>query len=143
MTRYPLTPESTADLHLGDLFAVRLKGGDQAVLQVRGLKDSGAGAFTHFVAGVLAWRSPRLPVGFDLRGRRVLVEGVLRFEVFTSGGAQVFGTSDQAVPPVGWSDLAKAFAAGTTTEVWAWKSLRRRAEPALKDQPVEPESRPT
>ena len=61
------------------------------------------------------WRAPTLPVGFDLRGRRVLVEGVLRFEVFAPGRAEVFGNSDQVVPPVAWSDLAKAFAAGTST----------------------------
>ncbi len=136
MDRYPLVPASTSDLRLGDLFAVPLKRGERSVFQVRGLKSSGAGAYTHFVAGVLAWRSPRLPVGFDLRGRRVLVEGVLRFEVFAPGRAEVFGTSDLAVPPVAWSDLAKDFAAGTTTEVWSWKSLRRRAELALKDQPL-------
>jgi hypothetical protein len=136
VTRYPFVPASTADLRLGDLFAVPLKGGDLSVFQVRGLKSSGAGAYTHLVAGVLAWRAPRLPVGFDLRGRRVLAEGVLRFEVFAPGRAEVFGTSDQAVPPVAWSELAAAFTAGTTTEVWSWKSLRRRAELALKDLPA-------
>ena len=131
MRRFPFVPQSTGDLHLGDLFAVPLKGGDLAVLQVRGLKTSGSGAHTHFVAGVVDWRAPRLPVGHDLRGRRVLAEGVVRFEVFAPGRAEVFGTSVQPVPPPAWSDLAKDFAAGTSTEVWAWKSLRRRAQAAL------------
>ena len=129
---FPVVPASTADLQLGDLFAVPLKGGDLSVFQVRGLKSGGSGAYTHFVAGVVDWRAPKLPVGFDLRGRRVLVEGVLRFEVFAPGRAEVFGNSDQVVPPVSWSELAEAFTAGTTTEVWSWKSLRRRAELALK-----------
>ena len=133
--RFPLVPATTGELELGDLFAVPLKGGELSVFQVRGLKESGAGAYTHFVAGVVDWRAPNLPVGFDLRGRRVLTEGVLRFEVFAPGRAEVFGTSDQVVPPVAWSDLAKDFTAGTSTEVWSWKSLRRRAELALKDRP--------
>jgi hypothetical protein len=132
--RFPLVPATTADLQLGDLFAVPLKAGEVSVFQVRGLKEAGAGAYTHLVAGVVDWRAPQLPVGFDLRGRRVLVEGVLRFEVFGPGRAQVFGNSDQVVPPVAWSPLAKDFAAGTSTEVWSWKSLRRRAELALKDR---------
>lgn len=136
MRRYPFVPRSTSDLLIGDLFAVALKAGDQAVLQVRGLKTSGSGAHTHFVAGVVDWRAPQLPIGHDLRGRRVLAEGVLRFEVFAPGRAEIFGTSMQPVPPPPWSDLAKAFAAGTSTEVWAWKSLRRRAQAALSNDPV-------
>lgn len=137
MRRYPLVPRTTADLELGDLFAVPLKAGDLAVFQVRGLKTSGSGAYTHFVAGIVDWRSPSLPVGFDLRGRRVLVEGLLRFETFGPGRAEVFGTTDLIVPPVAWSDLAKAFSAGTIEEVWSWKSLRRRAETALRGRPTE------
>ncbi|WP_426564042.1 hypothetical protein ACPPVT_21830 [Angustibacter sp. McL0619] len=132
MRRFPLVPATTGDLELGDLFAVPLKGGDLSVFQVRGLKGSGAGAYTHFVAGIVDWRAPALPVGFDLRGRRALAEGVVRFEVFAAGRAEVFGNSDEVVPPVAWSELAKDFTAGTSTEVWAWKSLRRRAELALK-----------
>ena len=133
MRRYPFVPGSTADLQLGDLWTVPLKGGDLAVLQVRGLKTSGAGAYTHFAAGVVDWRSPTLPVGYDLRGRRVLVEGVVRFEVFAPGRAEVFGNSGQIIPPVTWSEVAREFAAGTHTEVWAWKSIRRRAERALAE----------
>ena len=131
MRRYPFVPGSTADLQVGDLWTVPLKGGDLAVLQVRGLKTSGAGAYTHLVAGVVNWRSPTLPVGYDLRGRRVLIEGVVRFEVFAPGRAEVFGNSDQIVPPCAWSDVAREFNAGARTEVWAWKSIRRRAEQAL------------
>lgn len=131
MRRYPFVPRGTGDLQLGDLWSVRLKGGDLAVLQVRGLKASGKGAHTHFVTGVLDWREPRLPVGFDLRGRRVLTEGVVRFEVFAPDRAAVFGSSDLAVPPAAWSELAPAFAAGTTQEVWAWRSIPRRAAAAL------------
>ena len=129
--RYPLVPQSPADLELGDLWTVPLKGGDLAVLQVRGLKTSGAGAYTHFVAGIVDWRSPSPPVGHDLRGRRVLVEGVTRFEVFAPGRAVVFGNSGETVPPPAWSEVARQFEAGTSTEVWAWKSLRRRAQLAL------------
>ncbi len=132
--RFPLVPATTGDLELGDLFAVPLKGGDLSVFQVRGLKTSGSGAYTHFVAGIVDWRAPSLPVGFDLRGRRVLVEGVLRFETFGPDRAQVFGNSDLVVPPVAWSDLTKAFTAGTNDEVWSWKSLRRRAGLALADR---------
>ena len=135
MRRFPLVPTTTADLELGDLFVVPLKAGDLSVFQVRGLKSSGSGAYTHFVAGIVDWRAPTLPVGFDLRGRRVLVEGLLRFETFGPGRAEVFGNTDLVVPPVGWSDLAKAFAAGTTDDVWSWKSLRRRAEVALRAKP--------
>ena len=131
MRRYPFVPGSTADLQLGDLWTVPLKGGDLAVLQVRGLKTSGAGAYTHFAAAVVDWRSPTLPVGYDLRGRRVLAEGVVRFEVFAPGRAEVFGNSGQIIPPVTWSEVAREFAAGTQTEVWAWKSIRRRAEQAF------------
>jgi hypothetical protein len=131
MRRYPFVPDSTADLQVGDLWTVPLKGGDLAVLQVRGLKTSGAGAYTHLVAAVVDWRSPNLPVGYDLRGRHVLAEGVIRFEVFAPGRAEVFGNSDQVVPPSAWSEVAREFTAGTRTEVWAWKSLRRRAELAL------------
>ena len=131
MRRYPFVPGSTADLQVGDLWAVPLKGGDLAVLQVRGLKTSGAGAYTHLVAAVVNWRSPTLPVGYDLRGRRVLVEGVVRFEVFAPGRAEVFGNSDQIVPPCAWSEVAREFNAGARTEVWAWKSIPRRAEQAL------------
>jgi hypothetical protein len=134
MRRYPFVPASTAELEPGDLWALPLKGGDLSVLQVRGVKTSGAGAYTHFVAGVVDWRSPRLPVGHDLRGRRILVEGVTRFEVFAPGRAEVFGSYGQTVPPPAWSEVARQFAAGTTTEVWAWKSLRRRAEQALRAQ---------
>ena len=123
MRRYPFVPGSTADLQVGDLWSVPLKGGDLAVLQVRGLKTSGAGAYTHLVAAVVDWRSPTLPVGYDLRGRRVLTEGVVRFEVF--------GNSGQIIPPVTWSPVAREFAAGIRTEVWAWKSIPRRAEQAL------------
>lgn len=138
MRRYPFVPASTAELQLGDLWAVPLKGGDLAVLQVRGLKTSGAGARTHLVAGVVHWRSPVLPVGHDLRGRRVLVEGLARFEVFAPGRAEVFGTSLQTVPPPSWSEVAKEFEAGVFTDVWAWKSLRRRAERALAEAPDQP-----
>jgi hypothetical protein len=134
MRRFPFVPAAPADLEPGDLFSVPLKAGELAVLQVRGVKTSGAGAYTHFVAGVVDWRSPRLPVGHDLRGRRILVEGVLRFEVFAPGRAEVFGNYGQTVPPPAWSELTREFAAGTTTEVWAWKSLRRRAERALREQ---------
>ena len=131
MRRYPFVPGSTADLQLGDLWTVPLKGGDLAVLQVRGLKTSGAGAYTHLVAGVVNWRSPTLPVGYDLRGRRVLIEGVVRFEVFALAAPKVFGNSEQIIPPTTWSEVAGEFTAGTRTEVWAWKSIRRRAEQAL------------
>lgn len=133
MRRYPFVPGSTADLQIGDLWTVPLKGGDLAVLQVRGLKTSGAGAHTHFVTAVVDWRSPIRPVGHDLRGRRVLVEGVTRFEVFAPGRAEVFGNSEQTVPPPAWSEVARQFAAGTSSEVWAWKSIRRRAERALAE----------
>jgi hypothetical protein len=133
MRRYPFVPASTADLQVGDLWTVPLKGGDLAVLQVRALKASGAGAYTHLVAAVVDWRSPVLPIGYDLRGRRVLIEGVVRFEVFAPGRAEVFGNSDQVVPPLAWSELARDFKAGTRTEVWAWKSIRRRAEQALSE----------
>jgi len=133
MRRYPFVPVSTADLRVGDLWAVPLKGGDLAVLQVRGVKTSGAGAYTHLVAGVVDWRSPTLPVGYDLRGRRVLIEGVVRFEVFAPGRAEVFGNSEQIIPPTTWSEVARDFTAGTRTEVWAWKSIRRRAERALAE----------
>jgi hypothetical protein len=61
----------------------------------------------------------------------VLVEGVTRFEVFAPGRAVVFGNSGETVPPPAWSEVARQFEAGTSTEVWAWKSLRRRAQLAL------------
>ncbi|WP_460447310.1 hypothetical protein [Angustibacter aerolatus] len=148
MPGYPFVPSSTADLTLGDLWSVRLAGGDLAVLQVRGLKTSGAGAYTHFVAGVVDWRAPTLPVGHDLRGRRVLAEGVVRFEVFGADRAQVFGSNLAVVPPPAWSELAKEFTAGTSTEVWSWKSVRRRVDRVLAaaaadratqpDQPAQP-----
>ncbi len=133
MPTYPFTPTTTADLTVGDLWTVALKGGDLAVFQVRGLKTSGSGAYTHLVAGIVDWRAPRRPVGHDLRSRRVLVEGVTRFEVFAPGRAEVFGTTDQTVPPPSWSKVVRAFESGTSTEVWAWKSLRRRAELALAE----------
>src|SRR4051794_25326354 len=116
MRRFPFVPASTSDLEPGDLWALPLKGGDLGVLQVRGVKTSGSGAYTHFVAGVLDWREPRLPVGHDLRGRRVLAEGVTRFEVFAPGRAEVFGHYVHTVPPPTWSEVAQAFAAGTSTE---------------------------
>lgn len=131
MRRYPFVPDSTADLQVGDLWTVPLKGGDLAVLQVRGLKTAGAGAYTHLVAAVVDWRSQSLPIGYDLRGRHVLIEGVVRFEVFAPGRSEVFGNSDQVIPPCAWSEVAREFAAGTRTEVWAWKSICRRAEQAL------------
>jgi hypothetical protein len=140
---YPFVPASTADLAVGDLWTVTLKGGDLAVLQVRGLKTGGAGAYTHFATGIVDWRSPRLPVGHDLRGRKVLVEGVVRFEVFAPGRAQVFGSYEHLVPPAAWSPVAKQFLAGTSTEVWSWKSMRRRAQLALADrQPVQQNAAP-
>jgi len=43
----------------------------------------------------------------------------------------VFGNSDRIVPPCAWSDLARESNAGARTEVWAWKSIRRRAEQPL------------
>jgi hypothetical protein len=130
--RFPFVPTSTADLRLGDLWSVALKGGDLAVLQVRGLKTSGKGAHTHFVAGVVDWRGPDLPRGFDLQGRRVLAEGVVRFEVFAPDRAVVFGSTEMVVPRTSWSELAPRFEAGTTEEVWAWKSIPRRAQAALR-----------
>lgn len=133
MKRYPFVPASTGNLALGDLWSVRLKDGGLAVLQVRGLKDAGSGAYTHFVTGVLDWRSDRLPVGHDLRSRAVLAEGLVRFEVFAPGRAEVFGSYDGVVPPAAWSPLAKEFAAGATTDVWSWKSMRRRTTQVLHE----------
>ncbi len=133
MKRYPFVPASTSNLTPGDLWSVRLKSGDLAVLQVRGVKDGGSGAYTHFVTGVLDWRSDRLPVGHDLRGRAVLAEGLVRFEVFAPGRAEVFGSYDGVVPPAAWSALAREFTAGTTTEVWSWKSMRRRTTQVLHE----------
>jgi hypothetical protein len=130
---FPFVPTSAAQLHVGDFWTVVLPDGDLGVLQVRDVTRSGPGARKAFVAGVVEWRGVAPPAAADLRGCRVLAQGLTRIEVFTEGGARILGTTSDTVPVEGLTSAFRDFAVGTKTSTWGWKALPGRVERALAE----------
>lgn len=134
MRSFPFTPRSVAELEIGDFWTVALPSGGLGVLQVRDLKRSGPGARTAFVAGVVEWRGDAQPQAADLRGRRVVAQGLTRIEAFTEGAAAVVGNTMETVPTDGLTSSFRDFGVGTVTHVWGWKALPRRTEQLIQEQ---------
>jgi hypothetical protein len=120
-----------ADLEIGDFWIVRLPSGRLGAMQVRDLKRSGPGARTTFVAGVIDWSGSDPPATSDLRGRRVVAQGLTRIEAFTESGAMVLGNAPDTVAEEGLTSSFRDFNVGDQTEAWGWKLLARRVESAL------------
>lgn len=130
---FPFRPRSAADLEVGDFWTVALPSGGLGVLQVRDLKSSGPGSRSVLVAGVVDWRGYAEPDAGDLRGRRVLAQGLTRIEAFTDGAAAVLGNTTETVPTAGLTSSFRDFGVGTVTHVWGWKALPRRTEQVLQE----------
>jgi hypothetical protein len=128
---FPLRPRSATDLEIGDFWTVALPSGGLGVMQVRDVARSGTGARKNFVAGVIDWRGDVAPSSADLRGRRVLAQGLTRIEGFTEADAEILGNAPETVPVEGLTSSFRDFGVGTQTEVWGWRVLGRRAELAL------------
>lgn len=119
------------ELEVGEFWAVGLPDGGFGALQVRDVKRSGTGARTTFIAGVVDWQGDEVPVADDLRGRRVLAQGMVRVEVFTEGHAVVLGRQRETSPVDGLTSAYRDTGVGTVTEVWGWKALPKRVQLAL------------
>ncbi len=132
MRSFPFTPRSVAELEIGDFWTVALPSGGLGLLQVRDLKRTGPGARTSLVAGVVDWRGDAQPQVDDLRGRRVLAQGLTRIEAFTEGAAAVLGNTTETVPTAGLTSSFRDSGVGTVTRVWGWKALPRRTEQVLQ-----------
>jgi len=78
------------------------------------------------------WRGEEPPLATDLRGCRVLAQGLTRVEVFTEGQAAVLGNAPDTVPVAGLTSPFRDFGVGTVTHVWGWKALPRRVERELQ-----------
>jgi hypothetical protein len=128
---FPFVPRSAARLEIGDFWTVTLSDGDFGVLQVRDLRLSGPGTRSSFVAGVVDWRGQRAPMAADLRGCRVLAQGLTCIKVFTEGGAQIIGNAPDTAPVDGLTSVFKDHGVGTRTSVWGWMALTRRVEKEL------------
>jgi hypothetical protein len=133
MRTFPFTPRSVAEVEIGDYWTVGLPGGGLGVLQVRDVKRSGLGARTSFVAGVVDWHGDMPPEPSDLRGCRVLAQGLTRVEVFSQGQARLLGNAPDTVPVDGLTSSFRDLGVGAVTHVWGWKALARRAEQVLQD----------
>jgi len=69
----------------------------------------------------------------DLRGRRVLEQGLTRIEAFTEGAAAVLGNTLETIPTDRLTSSFRDFGVGTVTHVWGWKALPRRTEQVLHE----------
>jgi hypothetical protein len=130
---FPFVPRSTAQLEVGDFWTVPLSHGDVGILQVRDLKRSGTASRSAFIAGVVDWRGIRTPAPADLRGCRVLVQGLVRIEVFTEGGAQIVGNAADTAAVDRLTSAFRDHSVGTITYTWGWKMLPRRVEQTLTE----------
>ncbi len=74
------------------------------------------------------------PEPSDLRGCRVLAQGLTGVEVFSQGQASVLGNAPDTVPVAGLTSSFRDFGVGTVTHVWGWKALARRADQVLQDE---------
>ena len=134
MTAYPLAPRSALDLTVGDFWAVSLPSGGFGAAQVRDVKRSGTGARTTFVAGVIEWRGEAPPTAEDLRGKRVLDQGLVSVDAFTKTETRLLGNQPDTKPAEGLTSAFRDFAVGTKTQTWGWKVLPQRVERVLLDR---------
>lgn len=138
---FPFVPRSAAQLEVGDFWTVVLADGDMGVVQVRDVRRSGPGARSSFVAGVVDWRGTRGPSAADLRGCRVLAQGLVRVEAFTEGGARILGNAPDTEPVAGLTSVFQDHGIGTVTATWGWKVLAQRVEKTLAEGPECPGNR--
>ena len=71
------------------------------------------------------------PMAADLRGCRVLAQGLTVVRVFTEGGAQIIGSAPDTVPVDGLTSVFRDHGVGTRTHVWGWMALTRCVEREL------------
>jgi hypothetical protein len=77
-----------------------------------------AGRSDSLRGGVVDWRGEKPPSSEDLRGRRVLAQGLMSVEVFTKGDARVLGSQPDVAPVEGLSSAFRDFAVGTKNQTW-------------------------
>lgn len=128
--QFPLTPARTAELEVGDFWAVQLTDGRFGCLQITSVRRSGPASRTTFYAAVVDWAANQPPTADDIRGRDLLVQGLTRFEVFTKGGAQVIGNATPAGPPLEGDNVFEGRSSGLS-HVWGWRAVAGAAERAL------------
>lgn len=122
---FPIDPTSTRDLQLGDLIAVPLPEGGWGCLQVTGLRSSGPGSRTTFMAAVRAWQGESPPDAAAIDGSAFIEHGLVPIELFTAGGLRVTGTG---AVPVQELDTRTELQVGTRQKVWGWRAAIRHVE---------------
>jgi len=105
---YPFVPRRTADLKVGDVWAVVLPCGGYGCMQVTDLRRSGVGSRSALVAGPLHWTGERPPDVHEVAGMRLLEMGLVRLKAFGSPDNAIFGNT----PPVNSDEFDSNFAAG-------------------------------
>jgi hypothetical protein len=125
-----MAPARTAELEVGDFWAVQLPDGRFGCLQITGVRRSGPSSRTTFYAAVVDWAGQQPPAVDDIRDRELLVQGLTRLEVFTKGGAKIIGNATLAGPPLRGDNLFEGSSSGVS-HVWGWKALAGAVERAL------------
>lgn len=123
----PLSPKTCTELQVGDLIPVHLSSGEWGCLQVTDLKRTGPGSLKSLVVGVLPWRGARRPTAADVEGLAVVVQALTGIEIFTEGGLEVTGQSEDLAPS-GPSSNFRDLGVGAKHHVWGWKTAVRAAE---------------
>ena len=123
---YPFRPKSTVNLRIGDLLEVHREDGRWGCLQVTDLKESGTGARTSLVVGVLPWVGDCPPTSADVAGMAVIEQGLAHIDIFAEGGLMVVGHCD--VVPSGLDSNYRDFHVGSHHRVWGWRVAVSRSQ---------------
>ena len=118
---FPLTPVRTADLEVGDFWAVQLTDGRFGCFQVTDVRPSGPLSRTAFYAAVVDWTGAQPPSAGDILGRDLLTQGLTPLAVLTEGGAKVIGNASVAGPPLEGDNLFQGSSSGVSR---AWDGKR-------------------
>jgi hypothetical protein len=128
--QFPFTPARTADLEVGDFWAVQLTDGRFGCYQVTDVRRSGPLSRAAFYAGIVDWTGAQPPSADDILGRDLLTQGLTPLAVFTKGGAKVIGNGSVAGPPLDGDNLFQGSSSGVS-RVWGWQAVVGAAERAL------------
>jgi hypothetical protein len=127
---FPVGPQRTSELEIGDLWTVKLPSGGYGCMQVTDVRRQGPGSRTSFIAGPLDWFGESPPLLSDVAGRRVLEIGLVRMEAFDQPCAAIFGNAE----PVGAEGFDSTFDdgyVGAVTRVYGHLALPKIVERAL------------